>query len=57
MTRDDKQQDYGEARRVCFGLLKAEVVVKVYTERSQEPRVISLGKAEKHEARYCRQAA
>jgi len=57
VTREDKRQDYGEERLVCFGLLKSEVVVMVYTERPKGPHVISLRKAEKHEARYYRQAA
>ena len=42
---------------VCFGLLKSEVVVMVYTERPKGPHLISLRKAEKHEARYYRQVA
>ena len=29
VTREDKRQDYGEERLVCFGLLKSEVVVMV----------------------------
>jgi uncharacterized protein len=57
VTREDKWQDYGEERLVCFGLLGAEVAVLVYTERSKGPHVISLRRAEKHEARYYRQAA
>jgi uncharacterized DUF497 family protein len=57
VTREDRRQDYGEERLVCFGLLEGDVVVMVYTERSKGPHVISLRKAEKHEARYCRQAA
>ena len=57
VTREDKRQDYGEERLVCFGLLDDEVVVLVYTERPQGTHVISLRKAEKHEARYYRQAA
>lgn len=57
VTREDKRQDYGEARQVCFGLLAGEVVVMVYTERPRGPQVISLRKAEKHEARYYRQVA
>ena len=57
VTREDKRQDYGEERLVCFGLLEAEVVVLVYTERAQGPHVISLRKAEKHEANYYRQVA
>ena len=57
VTREDKRQNYGEARQVCFGLLAGEVVVLVYTERPRGPHVISLRKAEKHEARYYRQVA
>ena len=57
VTREDKRQDYGEERMVCFGLLATEVVVMVYTERPKGPHVISLRKAEKHEARYYRQVA
>jgi len=57
VTREDKRQDYGEERLVCFGLLEAEVVVLVYNERAQGPHVISLRKAEKHEANYYRQVA
>ena len=57
VTREDKRQDYGEQRLVCFGLLVDVVVVLVYTERAKGPHVISLRKAEKHEARYYRQVA
>ena len=57
VTREDRRQDYGEARQVCFGLLAGEVVVLVYTERSSGTHVISLRKAEKHEARYYRKVA
>ena len=44
VTREDKRQDYGEQRLVCFGLLEGDVVVMVYTERSRGPHVISLRK-------------
>ena len=57
ITREDKRQDYGEQRLVCFGLLNREVVVMVYSERPHGTHVISLRKAEKHEARYFRKAA
>jgi len=57
VTREDKRQDYGEKRLVCFGLLHAHVVVLVYTERLRSTHVISLRKAEKHEAHYYRQIA
>ena len=57
ITREDKRQDYGEERLVCFGILVTDVVVLVYSERAQGPHVISLRKAEKHEANYYRQVA
>ena len=57
VTREDKREDYGESRQVCFGILDDEVVVMVYTERRKGPHVISLRKAEKYEARYYRQVA
>ena len=57
MIREDKRQDYGEERLVCFGLLATEVVVMVYTERPKGLHVIPLRKAEKHETRYYRQVA
>ena len=57
VTREDKRQNYGEVRLVCFGLLEAKVVVMVYSEHLKRLHVISLRKAEKHEARYYRQVA
>ena len=57
VTREDKRQDYGKERLVCFGLLKSDVVVMVYTERPKGTHVISLRKAEKHEANYYCQVA
>jgi uncharacterized DUF497 family protein len=52
ITREDVRHAYGEKRLVTFGLLEGEVVVLVYIERRQGPHIISLRKAEKHEARY-----
>ena len=52
ITREDIRRAYGENRLVAFGLLKGEVVVMVYTERHAGPHIISLRRAEKHEARY-----
>ena len=57
VTREDTRQNYGEARLVCFGELGGEVVVMVYTERTVGAHIISLRKAEKHEARYYSQIA
>jgi uncharacterized DUF497 family protein len=57
VTREDIRADYGEKRLVCFGMLNGEVVVMVYTERPKGTHIISLRRAEKHEARYYRQIA
>jgi uncharacterized DUF497 family protein len=52
ITREDVRRPYGEKRLVTFGLLEGEVVVLVHTERRRGSHIISLRKAEKHEARY-----
>lgn len=52
VTREDRRQEYGERRLVTFGLLKAEVVTLVFTDRGDDPHIISLRRAERHEARY-----
>lgn len=52
ISREDVRHAYGEKHLVTFGLLKGEVVVLVHTERRKGPHIISLRKAEKHEARY-----
>ena len=46
VTREDRRQDYGEERHVCFGLLAGEVVVLVYTERSRGTQGLSSRKGE-----------
>ena len=52
VTREDLRQAYGERRWVTFGVLDSEVVVLVHTERSGKMHVLSLRRAERHEARY-----
>jgi uncharacterized DUF497 family protein len=52
ITREDVREDYGEQRMVTFGILDGELVVLVHTERDDDMHVISLRRAEKHEARY-----
>ena len=52
ITREDIRNAYGEKRLVTFGLLEGDVVVMVHTERRAGSHIISLRKAEKHEARY-----
>jgi len=50
LTGLDEREDYGEDRWIAIGLLKAIVVVTVFTERGEDTiRVISLRKALKHE--------
>ena len=52
ITREDIRHVYGERRLVTFGILEGDVVVMVHTERRAGSHIISLRKAEKHEARY-----
>ena len=52
ITREDIHHAYGEKRLVTFGILEGDAVVMVHTERRGGPHIISLRKAEKHEARY-----
>lgn len=52
VTREDRRANYGEARLVTFGRLGRMIVVLVHTERHGDMHVISLRKAEPHEARY-----
>lgn len=52
VTREDIRERYGERRFVTFGMLRGEVVVLVYTERTDDLHVISLRRAEKYEKRY-----
>ncbi len=52
ITREDIRHAYGEKRLVTFGILEGDAVVMVHTERRTGPHIISLRKAEKHEARY-----
>ncbi len=52
ITREDIRQAYGEKRLVTFGLLQGNPVVMVHTERRAGSHIISLRKAEKHEAHY-----
>ena len=49
VTREDTSQDYGEQRFVSLGLTKGKVVVLVWVDGADEPRLISCRKAEPHE--------
>ena len=52
ISREDTRESYGERRLVTFGLLNGEAVVLVHIDRDDQVHVISLRRAEKHEARY-----
>ncbi|MGB8215077.1 MAG: BrnT family toxin [Anaerolineales bacterium] len=48
----DERFDYGETRFIGLGILKNQVVVVAYTERSDNIRIISARKATKNEQLY-----
>ena len=48
---EDDRTAYGEQRINLLGWLNGIIVHMTYTERGDEPHVISLRKAEKHEIR------
>jgi len=49
VSREDTREDYGEQRFVSLGLVKGKVVVLVWVDRGDEPRLISCRRAEPHE--------
>lgn len=49
LTREDARDEYGEQRWVSLGLFKGRVVVLVWTDREEGPRMISCREAEPHE--------
>lgn len=49
LTREDSRAAYGEQRLISLGLLKARVVVLVWTDREDGPRLISCREAQPHE--------
>lgn len=48
---EDDRFDYGEVRRVAFGLIQGRMFVCVYVDRGEERRVISLRKANGREVK------
>ena len=58
VTWEDAREAYGEQRINLLGWLQGIIVHITYTERDDEPHIISLRKAEKHEIRrYAKEAA
>jgi uncharacterized DUF497 family protein len=49
LTRGDDRIAYGEQRLISLGWLKNRVVVLVWTDREDEPHLISCREAETHE--------
>jgi uncharacterized DUF497 family protein len=49
LTREDTCEEYGEQRLVSLGKLKGKVVVLVWTDREDGPRLISCRQAEPYE--------
>jgi uncharacterized DUF497 family protein len=49
VTREDTSEDYGEQRFVSLGLAKGKIVVLVWVDDVDEPRLISCREAEPHE--------
>ena len=50
LTREDTHQAYGEQRFISLGRLKGCIVVLVWTDREDGPRMISCREAEPHES-------
>jgi uncharacterized DUF497 family protein len=51
ITREDKRDAYGERRLQTLGLWDGVVVFVVHTPRGDDDHMISIRKAERHEAR------
>ena len=49
LTREDTREKYGEQRLVSLGWLKGRVVVLVWTDHEDGPRMISCREADRHE--------
>jgi uncharacterized DUF497 family protein len=47
---EDRRHDYGEQRMIAIGLLDSLLVLIVHVESDEEIRIISMRKAEYHEA-------
>ena len=48
----DERLDYGETRFIIIGILRNQVIVVAYTERSDNIRIISARKETKNETIY-----
>jgi uncharacterized DUF497 family protein len=49
LTLEDTREDYGEQRFVSLGLARGKIVVLVWVDGADDPRLISCREAEPHE--------
>lgn len=56
LTREDGREDYGEQRWISLAWLQGRVVVLVWTDRDDGPRLISCREAENYERKAYFQA-
>jgi hypothetical protein len=49
LTREDDREDYGEQRWISLGWAHGRVVVLVWTDREDGPRLISCREANRYE--------
>lgn len=49
LTREDDREAYGEQRLISLGRLRNRVVVLVWTDRDEDPHLISCREADTHE--------
>lgn len=52
VTLEDLRADYGEQRWMVIGVLRAQLVTLIYTERNGDDRYVSLRRANKYETTY-----
>lgn len=56
VTREDTRRPYGEQRLISLERLNESIVVLVWTDREDGPRMISCREAEPHETEACFEA-
>jgi uncharacterized DUF497 family protein len=49
LTREDDRDNYGEQRLISLGLAHGTIVVLVWTDKNDEPRLISCREAKPYE--------
>jgi len=52
ITKEDTSENYGEQRLQSLGLLNSKIVFMVWVDHADQPHIISVREAEKHEQKY-----